>query len=169
MTSGSHFYLLRTLISMSVIDDEEVSAHIIEISLVGAKLRKLCKNGSISIEDVKTASIIASLPESFTSVTSPFEQREDVQFDELSRAVKGNDVTRKNRVNQSSAAASSTANVVNNENTDSRPVKCKQKWKKKSEKNSDGQQQGLRPCTFCKGKDHDVASCLEKKEQRSEQ
>lgn len=164
MTSGSRFYLLRTLMSMSVADDEDISAHIIEIGSVGAKLRKLCKNGSISIEDIQTASLIASLPESFTSVTSPFEQREDVNFDELSRAVKGHVVTRKNRINQSSAAASSTANTVTNDPTDTRQGRSKQKGKKRPEKtNSESQQQGPGPCTFCKAKYHDVSSCLQKK------
>lgn len=149
--------------SMSVIEEKAVSAHIIEIGSVAAKLRKLCKNGSISIKDIQTASLIASLPESFTSVTSPFEQREDVQFDELSRAVKGHVVTRKNRANQSSASASSTVHAVTNDHIDSRQGKPKSKGKKKSEKSSSkAQQQISGPCPFCKGKYHDVSSCLQK-------
>lgn len=72
MTSGSQFYPLWSLMAMSVTDDDNISSHIIKIGTLGSPLRKLCKNGMISIEDVQTASLIASPPESFTSVTSPF-------------------------------------------------------------------------------------------------
>lgn len=96
MTSGSRFYLLRSLMAMSVTDDNDISSHIIKIGSLGSRLCKLCKNGMISIKDVQTASLIASLPESFTSVTSPFEQHEDAKFKDVSKAVKGHIVTRKN-------------------------------------------------------------------------
>lgn len=96
MTSGSRFYLLRSLMAMSVTDDDDISSHIIEIETLGSQLLKLCKNGLIAIEDIQTASLIASLPESFTSVTSPFKQREDAKFEDVSKAVKGHITTRKN-------------------------------------------------------------------------
>lgn len=105
--------------AMSVTDDDDISSHIIEIGTLGSRLRKLCKNGMISIEDVRTASLTASLPKSFTSVTSPFEQREDAKLEDVSKAVKGHIVTRKNRANQLLANPSSTANSAKNGSSDS--------------------------------------------------
>lgn len=63
MTAGSQFYLLRSLMAMSVSSKDGISAHIIEIGSVGAQLRKLCQNGMVSIEEIQTASLITSLPE----------------------------------------------------------------------------------------------------------
>lgn len=74
--------------AMSVTDNNDVSSHIIEIGTLGSRLRKLCKNGTIAIEDIQTVSLIASLPESFTSVTSPFKNCEDARFDDVCKAVK---------------------------------------------------------------------------------
>lgn len=114
MTAGSRFYLLQTLMSMSVTDDDDLSSQIIEIALIGTGLWKLCKNGVISVEDIQTASLIASIPDLFTSVTSPFEQHEDVRFDDVSNAFKGHVVARRNQAHQASAATSSTANAATN-------------------------------------------------------
>lgn len=98
---------------MSVSENDKILSPIIEIGTIGARLRRLCKNGMILIDDIETASLIASLPESFTAVTSPFEQKEDVTFSDVCVAVKGHVVTRKNRAQQSAAAStSSTANVA---------------------------------------------------------
>lgn len=126
---------------------------------------KSCKKGLISVEDIQTALLIASLPESFTSVTSPFEQREDAWFNNVSKAVKGHVVTRKNRANQSSAATSSTANAATTDTPDSQSntSKLKGKGKRRSNKPSADTYQGPGPCTHCKGKYHDVSTCLQKK------
>lgn len=151
--------------SMSVTNDDDVSSHIIEIGSIGARLRKLCKNRLISVEDIQTASLIVSLPESFTSVTSPFEQREDARFDDVSKAIKGLVFTRKNRAKQSSAATSSTANAAttNTSNSQSNTSRLKGKGKKRSDKSSADTYQGPGPCTHCKGKYHDMSKCLQKK------
>lgn len=74
MTSGSRLFLLHSLMAMSVSDDHNISSHIIEIGTLGSRLCKLCKNGMISVRDIQTVSLLASLLESFTSVTYPFEQ-----------------------------------------------------------------------------------------------
>lgn len=96
--------------AMSVTDDEDILSHIIRLERWDLDYENFAKNGMISIEDIQTASLIASLPESFTSVTSPFEQHEDTKFKDVSKSVKGHIVTRKNRVNQLSANPLSTAN-----------------------------------------------------------
>lgn len=158
MTSGSRFYLLRSLMAMSVTDDDDISSHILEIGALGSRLRKLCKNGLISIEDIQTASLIASLPESFTSVTSPFEQHEDAKFEDVSKAVKGHIVTRKNRANQQSANPTSTANAVKNDQSDSKSSSSGSK--NKGRKRNENTYSGPGPCTHCKGKYHDVSTLL---------
>lgn len=148
---------------MSVSNDDEISAHIIEIGAVGARLKKLCQNGMILVEDIQTASLIASLPETFSSVTSPFEQREDARFDEVSISVKGYVVMKKNRQHQTSAATSSTANSVRNNNHESKHDSSKFKGKRKKKTNTKSSSPIAGPCTFCKGKYHDVSTCLQKK------
>lgn len=108
MTSVSQFFLLCSLMAMSVSEDNNISSHIIKIGAVGSWLCKLCKNGMILIEDVQTASLIASLPETFTSVTSPFKQREDTRFKYVSKAVVCHIMTCKNQANQLTSTFSST-------------------------------------------------------------
>lgn len=163
MTAGSRFLLLRTLMSMSVTNEDDISSHIIEIGSLGTRLRKLCVNGMISIKDVQTASLIASLPDSFSSVTSPFEQRENAEFEEVCIAVKGHIITRKNQQQKTSAATTSTANVVKADNPESKleSSKYKSKGKKKSRQDSTAPTAG--PCTHCNGRYHDVSTCLQKK------
>lgn len=115
----------------------------------------------ISLEDIQTASLIASLPESFTSVTSPFEQHEDAKFEDVSKAVKGHIVTHKNRANQLLANPSSTANSAKIEPSDSKTNSSgtKNRGKKKNESSY----AGPGPCTHCKGRYHDISTCMQKK------
>lgn len=72
--------------SKSIKNEEDIGAMIPEIKAIGAKLEKLSKDGKITVEDVQVASLTAALPESFTSVTSPFEQRNHVDFEDLCKA-----------------------------------------------------------------------------------
>lgn len=151
--------------AMSVTNDDNISSHIIKIGTVGARLRKLCRNGMISIKDIQTASLISSLPKLFSSVTSPFEQREDAKFDDVCMAVKGHVVTRKNQLHQTTET-SSTAHVFKDDNFNSKSdavssTKNKGKGKKKSTIKPLSSTPG--PCTHCKGKYHDISSCLQKK------
>lgn len=170
ISAGSRFFHLRTLMSMSVSNNEDISSHIIEIGTVGACLCKRCKNGLILVDDTEKASLIASLPESFTAVTSPFEKREDVSFSEVCVAVKGHVVTRKNRANQTAAVfTSSTANISksnsdkarSNQDTSSE-YKGKNKIGQRLQQTDSGSS-GPGPCTYCKGLYHDVSTCLQKK------
>lgn len=99
---------LKVLSSLYISDDYDISSHIIEIGSVGAQLKRICNNSRISIEDIQTASLILSLAETFTSVTSPFKQHEEATFKYVSRAVKGHIVSRKNRFNQSATNSSTS-------------------------------------------------------------
>lgn len=146
---------------MSVTNDDDISSHIIKIRTLGSRLRKLFKNGLIAIEDIQTASLIASLPESFTSVTSPFEQREDAKFEDVSKAVKGHIMTRKNRANQLSANPPSTANSVKIDSLDEKVSSSGSKSHGKKRVKSSYSGPGL--CTHCKGKYHDISTCMQKK------
>lgn len=153
---------------MSVSDDEDISSHIIDIGTVGAQLQKLCRNGIFSINNIKTASLVASLPKTFTAVTSPFKQCEDVSLSEVCVAVEGHVVTWKNRANQSVAATSfSSANMAKS-NQDS--AKTAQDASLGSQRNSNNRRKQQNndsghpgPCTNCKGRYHNVSAFLQKK------
>lgn len=72
-TSGTRFYYIRQLITAHVVNEPEViTGHLIKMSRIAVQLRKLCPNGTISIDDLGIESMTASLPSSFSMVLSQF-------------------------------------------------------------------------------------------------
>lgn len=164
-SAGSRFFYLRSLMTVSAEEEDDIPALILEIKSLGTKLTKLCKDGKITIEDIQVASLTTLLPESFTSVTSPFEQEETVKFEDVCKAVRNRIVTRKNRSANIEASTNSSANVAKSAQNDKRP---KGKGKKRDGPSDNNRQSGSdqprqNGCTHCGGKKHTVNVCLKKK------
>lgn len=75
--------------------------------------------------------------------------------------MKGHIVTRKNQANQLSANPLLTAKSAKNDSSDSKANSSGSKSRGK--KKNDSLYSGPGPCTHCKGKYHDVSTCMQKK------
>lgn len=56
--------------NLKVSDEDDIVDRLLNVNRLGTRLRKLCKDRKISIEDIEVASLNSSLPQSFTAVTS---------------------------------------------------------------------------------------------------
>lgn len=97
-------------------DPEAINQHLIDMSKTAGRLRKLCPDGKISIDDLEIASLTASLPQSFSVVISPFERHDHARPKDASNAVRDELITRRNRSN-TSQLTSSSANWVKSKST----------------------------------------------------
>lgn len=131
-TAGTRFYYIRQLMTSQVADESEaIIKHLLEMSRVAGRLRKLCPNGTIKIDDLEIVSLTASLPPSFSSVLSPFERQESARPKDAANAVRDELVTRRNFSNIS-VMANAVANQVeskyqNSSNSDKKEGKSKER------------------------------------------
>lgn len=117
-SSGSRYFLLRSLMAKEADSSDNIPSLILEIQSLGVKLKKLCKIGMISVEDIQVASLTSALPDSFAGVTSSFKQQEVVKFADVAKAINSHVLNRKNRtINQTSS--SSKAHVAQSQPTES--------------------------------------------------
>lgn len=65
VSAGSRYSILRSIMNLKVSDDDDIIDHLMNVNRLGTRLRKLCKDGKISIEDIEVASLTSSLPSSF--------------------------------------------------------------------------------------------------------
>lgn len=131
----------------SYVDGEDMNQHLMLISKTATCLRKLCKNGLLSVDDIENAAVISSLPEKFSAVTTHFEQKAAIDNKALTDAIRSSVVTNKNRVN----TLSSTVNVVKAASTSNSHVSSSKTSAKKTP-----------VCDHCKGT-HKAENCLRKK------
>lgn len=110
ISAGSRYYLLRSIMNLKASDDDDIVDHLMNINRLGSRLRKLCKDGKISIEDIEVASLTSSLPQSYSGVTSRYESLDTVTFKMISDAVREEVLNRKNR--NTTASISSTAHIA---------------------------------------------------------
>lgn len=94
-SSGYLYFHLLTPMSLPIPDIDGINNHLSHIKSIGDPITKLCPEGKISIEDIQIAALTSSLPQDLASTTAPFEQKKDVQFKEVSDAVRS--VVVKNR------------------------------------------------------------------------
>lgn len=114
---GTRYYYLGSPMGLSVPDEDSVKDHLLLLDNIGSSLSKISVDGKISIEDIKIAALISSLPPSFNSVLSHFERLPEVNYKSVSDAVRGAVVNNKNRVGQTSvpsvASSAKLASVSN--------------------------------------------------------
>lgn len=146
-SSGTKFYHLRVLMNTSYVDGEDMNQHLMLISKTATCLRKLCKNGLLSVDDIENAAVISSLPEKFSAVTTHFEQQATIDNKALTDAIRSSVVTNKNRVN----TLSSTANAVRASSSSTSQSSSSKNTTKKTP-----------VCDHCKGV-HKTENCLRKK------
>lgn len=122
-------------------DPEAIVEHLLEMSRVAGRLRKLCPNGTIKIDDLEIASLTASLPLTFSSVLSQFERQDSARPKDAANAVRDELVTRKNQSN-----ITVMANAVANR------VQSKPQYNSNSEKkDGKGKERPARSkCEYCK-------------------
>lgn len=131
-TAGTRFYYIRQLMTSQVADESEaIIEHLLEMSRVAGRLRNLCPNGTIKIDNLEIVSLTASLPPSFSSVLSPFERQESARPKDAANAVRDELVTRRNFSNIS-VMANAVANQVeskyqNSSNSDKKEGKSKER------------------------------------------
>lgn len=121
-TAGTRFFYIRELMGSRVEDESDaIIQHLISVSKTAGRLRKLCVDGMISIDDLEIASLTASLPSSFAAVLGPFERQELSRPKDAANAVRDELITRRNRehlgVNVSSSANRVKTQHGNNSNT----------------------------------------------------
>lgn len=97
VSAGSRYSLLRSIMNLKVSDEDDIIDHLMNVNRLGTRLRKLCKDGKITIEDIEVASLTSSLPQSFSGVTSRYESLETVTFKTISDAVQEEVLNQKNR------------------------------------------------------------------------
>lgn len=107
VSAGSRYSILRLIMNLKVSDEDNIIDHLMNINRLGTRLRKLCKDGKISIEDIEVASLTSSLPSSFSGITSRYESLDVVTFKTISDVVREEVLNRKNR--NSSTTVISTA------------------------------------------------------------
>lgn len=69
-SSGLRYFLLQSLMAKDADSSEDIPSLILEIQSLGVKLKKLCKNSQILIEDIQVASLTSALPDSFAGIAS---------------------------------------------------------------------------------------------------
>lgn len=79
-SSGTRYCYLRSLMCLSVPDEDRVKDHLLLIDNIGSSLRMICIDGKISIKDIKIAALTSSLPSSFNSVLSHIERLPEVNY-----------------------------------------------------------------------------------------
>lgn len=79
-SAGTRYHLLRSLMALQVSDDDDIIDHLLNISKLGTRLRKMCRDGKISVDDIKVAALTSSLPSSFAGVTSRYESQDQVTY-----------------------------------------------------------------------------------------
>lgn len=141
-TAGTRFYYIRQMMTCQLADESEaITEHLIEMSRVAGRLRKLCPRGMISIDDLEIASMTASLPSSFSVVLSPFERQEDARPKDAANAVRDELITRKNRSNLQSGSTSSANRADGKSQTFSNSEKKDSKGKERAPRTR---------CDYCK-------------------
>lgn len=109
---------------------DSILEHLSEMSKVAGRLRKLCKYGKISVDNLEVASLTASLPSTYSTVTSSFKRQDSVNAKAVAAAVREEIVTRRNR-GDISIVSSSSANLARITGIKTRsPVPKVQKTKK---------------------------------------
>lgn len=61
-------------------DEDDIVDHLLNISKLGTRLRKMCKDGKISVDDIEVAALTSLLPASFSGVTSRYACQDTVTF-----------------------------------------------------------------------------------------
>lgn len=104
----------------------------------------------LSVDDIENASVISSLPEKFSAVTTHFEQQNSIENKQLTDAIRSSVINAKNRA--TSQGISSTANAAKANLSYSSST---------NQKLSNKNQKPLPQCEHCKGV-HKTANCLKK-------
>lgn len=151
-SSGSKFYYLRLLMNTSYTNGEDIGTHLTTISKMATCLRKLCKKGMLSVDDIKNASVISSLPDKFSAVTTHFEQQDVIVNKHLTDAIRASVINTKNRNNSQGLASTEIAMKASGSASTSSHSNYKP-----SNKTS----KPLPQCGHCKGV-HKTTNCLKK-------
>lgn len=141
-TAGTRFYYIRQLMTSQVADNHEaITKHLIEMSRVAGRLRKLCPQGTISIDDLEIASMTASLPSSLSVVLSPFKHQDEARPKDAANAVRDELITWKNRANLQSVSSASASRVEGKSKT----------YSQTERKDGEGKEKSARTrCDYCR-------------------
>lgn len=71
------------LMGLPVPDEDGVRDHLLRVDRIGTSLNKICTDGNITIKDIKVAALTASLPSTFSLLTSHFERQLNVRYKEV--------------------------------------------------------------------------------------
>lgn len=158
-SAGTQYHLLRSLMGLRIGEEDDIIDHLLNISKLGTRLRKMCKDSKISVDDIEVAALTSSLPSSFSGVTSRYETQDTVSYKSISDAVREEVLNRKDRAPVPSIVVPSSANAASSQ---SKP------WARSNPSSSKptyppSQSDRPPPCPHCGSKRHDINNCLTKK------
>lgn len=148
---GYHYYYLQMLMALSTPEKDGIKDHLMQIDTIRTSLNKICVDGKISIDDIEVAALTASLPSTFSLVTSHFKRKSEVRYKEGSNAVWSAAMNNKSCINVSNLASTDHSVKSTSEGEKSKGVNS---WKKKKD---------TPPlCSHCDSPHHSVKRCLKK-------
>lgn len=111
-SAGSKYMHLRSMMSEQAVDTKDVGKLLGRMDNLRNKLRNICPDGSVTINNVYISSVISALPEAWSSVTAPLELQHLFTVAQLNNVLRGHIVKLKNcdsHLQQSTSVTTSLA------------------------------------------------------------
>lgn len=163
-SAGSKYMHLRSMMAEQAVDTDDVGKLLGQMDNLRQKLRNICPDGNVTIDDVYISSVISALPDSWTAVTAPLELQKSVTVAQLNNVLCGHIIKLKNRDChlQQPASVAANAAVSNSSNHLTMRNKPSNARSQSSSKSAPTAGSSSSSCGHCGFRGHSIERCRTK-------